>query len=163
VQLGHAGQALGVAADVDHVGVPAASQHDQAAPGDVGDQRLVVQDQRVRLPVAAAPGRRVDAARYRGAGTSLINARRSFLRALRSTRTRLGSLPCRRPGGWPSNTPSVAFASCTGVSRPLRLDRNRRGMRHRWSATLLATKAAQLFPKCINILICVLKYETRSS
>jgi hypothetical protein len=33
--------------------------------------------------------------------------------------------------GWPSNTPSEAFASCTGVSRPLRLDRNRLAMRHR--------------------------------
>jgi len=38
----------------------------------------------------------VDAARYRGAAaTSLINAQRSRLRSLRSTRSRLGSLPCK--------------------------------------------------------------------
>ena len=56
VQLVHAGQALGVAADVDHAGVPAAGEDDEPAPGDVGDQCLVVQDQRVGLPAAAAPG-----------------------------------------------------------------------------------------------------------
>ena len=56
VQLVDAGQALGVAADVDDARVPAAGEHDQPAPGDVGDQRLVVQDQRVGLPALAAPG-----------------------------------------------------------------------------------------------------------
>ena len=56
VQLVHAGQALSVTADVDDARVPAAGEHDQPAPGDVGDQRLVVQDQRVRLPASAAPG-----------------------------------------------------------------------------------------------------------
>jgi len=36
VQLGDARQALGVAADVDHAGVPASGEDDQPAPGDVG-------------------------------------------------------------------------------------------------------------------------------
>jgi hypothetical protein len=74
-------------------------------------------------------------ARCRGAGISLISAQRSCLRSLHSTRIPLGSLSWRRPRGRPSNTPSGAFVSCTGVSRPPRLDRNRRAMRHRWSAT----------------------------
>ena len=56
VQLVDAGQSLGVTADVDDARVPAAGEHDQPAPGDVGDQRLVVEDQRVRLPACAAPG-----------------------------------------------------------------------------------------------------------
>ena len=56
VQLLHAGEPLGVAADVDDARVPAAGEHDQPAPGDVSDQRLVVQDQRVGLPALAAPG-----------------------------------------------------------------------------------------------------------
>jgi hypothetical protein len=36
---------------------------------------------------------------------------------------------------WPSNILSEAFVSCTGVSRPFRLEPNRRVMRHRWSTT----------------------------
>jgi hypothetical protein len=50
------GQALGVAADVDDAGVPAAGEHDQPAARDVGDQGLVVQDQRVGFPALPAPG-----------------------------------------------------------------------------------------------------------
>jgi hypothetical protein len=56
VQVLHAGQALGVTADVDDSRVPAAGEHDQPAPGDAGDQRLILQDQRVGLPALAAPG-----------------------------------------------------------------------------------------------------------
>src|SRR6185312_15186676 len=53
--LVHAGQSLGVAADVDDARVPAAGQHDQSATGNVRDQRLVVEDERVGLPAVAAP------------------------------------------------------------------------------------------------------------
>ena len=56
VQRADAGQALGVVADVDDPGVPAAGQDGQPAPGGVGDQRLVIEDQRVGFPAAAAPG-----------------------------------------------------------------------------------------------------------
>src|SRR5215472_3187567 len=51
-----AGQPPGVAADVHDPGVPAAGDDDQALAGDVHDQRLVIEDQRVGFPGAAQPG-----------------------------------------------------------------------------------------------------------
>jgi hypothetical protein len=55
----HPGQRPRVPQDVDHAGVPAPGHDDEPAPGQVHDQRLVVEDQRVRLP-AVAPQRLVD-------------------------------------------------------------------------------------------------------
>ena len=54
----HAGESLGVAADVDDARVPAAGQHDQSASGTFPIERLVVEDQRVRFPARrrAGPG-----------------------------------------------------------------------------------------------------------
>jgi hypothetical protein len=50
-----AGQAPGVAQDVDRAGMGAGRHHHQALAGDVDDQVLVVQDQRVGLPAVAGP------------------------------------------------------------------------------------------------------------
>ena len=44
------------ARDVDDAGVTAAGEHQQAAPSDVHDERLVVQDQRIGLPCPVPQG-----------------------------------------------------------------------------------------------------------
>jgi hypothetical protein len=56
VQRAVSGQPPRVPADVDHPGVAAAGDDDQALVPDVDDEGLVVQDQRVRLPAPAEPG-----------------------------------------------------------------------------------------------------------
>jgi hypothetical protein len=48
-----AGEAPGVLEDVDGAGVGAGRHHHQALAGDVDDQVLVVEDQRVELPAVA--------------------------------------------------------------------------------------------------------------
>jgi hypothetical protein len=41
---------------LDDARVPASGQDDQPAPGEAGDQRLVIEDQRAGFPAGAAPG-----------------------------------------------------------------------------------------------------------
>ena len=55
----HPGQRPRMPHDVDHAGMPAPGDDDEPAAGHVHDQRLVVEDQRVRLP-APVPQRLVD-------------------------------------------------------------------------------------------------------
>ena len=54
VHLADAGEPPRVPGDVDDAGVPAAGEHDQPLAAHVDDQRLVVEYQRVRLPLPAA-------------------------------------------------------------------------------------------------------------
>src|SRR6188472_4335075 len=51
-----AGQALDVAERVDQSRVAAAGENDEPAPADFGDDRLVIEDQRVALPAAGSLG-----------------------------------------------------------------------------------------------------------
>src|SRR4051794_33546071 len=52
----HAGKPLCVPNDVDRAGVPTTSEHHQATPTYVHDQRLVVLDPRIGEPPFAIPG-----------------------------------------------------------------------------------------------------------
>ena len=55
VQARHAGEPLGVPDDVDRAGVRAAGEHHEAAPADLHDEGLIVDDQGVVLPGRAGP------------------------------------------------------------------------------------------------------------
>ena len=54
MDLVNAGEAGHVAEDVDHPGVPATGHHDQPLPSEVQHERLIIEDQRIRLPGGAA-------------------------------------------------------------------------------------------------------------
>ena len=49
-----ASEPLGLLADVDDLGVRAAGEYDEALAGDVGDERLIVEDERIGCPAAVA-------------------------------------------------------------------------------------------------------------
>jgi hypothetical protein len=51
-----AGEAAGVAGDVDDAGMAAPGEHHQTGPAEVHDQSLVVEDQRVGLPAVVVVG-----------------------------------------------------------------------------------------------------------
>ena len=56
VHLADAGELAGVAGDVDDAGVAAAGEHDETSVAYVEDEGLVVEDQRIGLPLLAFEG-----------------------------------------------------------------------------------------------------------
>ncbi len=128
VQLADAGQALGVAADIDHAGMPAPGEDDQPAPGDVGDQRLVVQYQRVRFPAFAAPGL-VNRESFLKAGDP-VNLPRDQHRPIEQERR----LPCSMTSK-PASARALRLVVGNSTGSPPGMARRRRAQNSGWMST----------------------------